>query len=249
MILTVLPAYNEAEALPRLLARFRAFQATLGEPLPVIVVDDGSRDGTADVARAEDSPGVPVDVVVHPKNRGLAGAIDTGLRRALERATSDDDLVLMMDADDTHPPDLLARMLEAKKGGADVVIASRFREGAEWHGKTWDRILFSYGVSWLFRALHPIPGVRDYTCGFRLYPVGLLRRAYDRWGEKLVASEASFACVLDLLLKLKHIGGRMVEVPLALHYDRKPGPSKMDVGRTIHRTLFLLLRRRLGWYD
>jgi dolichol-phosphate mannosyltransferase len=210
-----------------------------------MVVDDGSVDGTAERALAFDSPEVPVEVVRHDLNRGLHGAIDTGLRKAAA-GCSEDDWVVTMDADDTHPPRLIRDMVVLGQAGAEVVIASRFQQGAVWHGRTWDRILFSYGVSWLFRVLWPLGGVRDYTCGYRAYRAGLLQRAWRHWGDALV-SEPSFACMPDLLWKVSRLGPTIREVPLELHYDRKPGPTKMQVARTIRRTLLLLFKRRVGW--
>lgn len=247
MIVTVLPAYNEAVAMPRLLARLQAALRVLPGPTKVIVVDDGSGDGTADVAARFARDGQPVQVIRHVRNRGLHGAIDTGFRAALAEC-GPDDWVVTMDADDTHPPDLIPVMLGLTAGDSQIVIASRFRKGAEWHGRTWDRILFSYGVSWLFRLVWPMKGVRDYTCGFRAYRAGLLRQGYERWGDAFV-SEPSFACVLDILWKLSRFDPVIHEVPLVLHYDRKPGSSKMNVPRTIWRTLALLMKRRLGRSD
>jgi dolichol-phosphate mannosyltransferase len=244
VILIVLPAYNEAEAIPRLLGRVQEVAPTLAEPCRVIVIDDGSSDGTADRAAALDSPTLPVEVVRHGTNRGLHGAIDTGLRKAAAESR-DEDWVVTMDADDTHPPQLMREMIAAGRAGSDVVIASRFQPGAVWHGRTWDRILFSYGVSWLFRAAWPMRGVRDYTCGYRVYRASLLQRAWKCWGDALV-SEPSFACMPDLLWKLSRLRPAITEVPLELHYDRKPGPSKMQVARTIRRTLVLLFKRRFG---
>ena len=245
MIVTVLPAYNEAEALPPLLGRFQEIAGALDHR--IIVVDDGSTDGTAQAVEAFRDAAVPVEIVRHPKNRGLGAAVDTGLRAALAR-TTDGDFIVTMDADDTHPPSHIPAMLERARAGHDLVIASRFEPGAEWHGKTWDRVLFSYGVSWLFRILFPIRGVRDYTCGYRLYRRELVHAAYDRWGDRFLA-ERSFACMLDILLKMSRLRPRVVEVPLVFHYDRKPGPSKMQVARMVRRTLVLLVRRRLGIFD
>ena len=244
MIVVVLPAYNEEEAIPRLLARLADAAPAWPEPATVLVVDDGSRDATADRAAEGDSPSLPVTVVRHKVNSGLHAAIDTGIRAAL-RLCGPDDWVVTMDADDTHPPSLIREMVRVGGTGADIVIASRFQPGAIWHGRTFDRILFSYGVSWLFRLIWPMGGVRDYTCGFRLYRASLLQRARDRWGDELV-SERSFACMPDLLWKLHVLRPDIREVPLELHYDRKPGASKMQVARTIRRTLVLLVKRRLG---
>ena len=163
----------------------------------------------------------------HDRNRGLHGALDTGFRAALAR-TGAGDWVLTMDADDTHPPNLISAMLEKGRAGADVVIASRFQPGAQWFGLSWDRLLFSKGVSWLFRILWPMPNVRDYTCGYRLYRADLLRRAYETYGDAFV-SEPSFACMPDVLWKVSRLRPAFAEVPLSLHYDRKPGASKMNV--------------------
>jgi dolichol-phosphate mannosyltransferase len=244
VITVVLPAYNEAEAMPRLLARIREALPAIDEPVRVIVVDDGSEDGTADEAHRARDQGLDVEVIRHPNNRGLHAAVATGLRAAVE-PSGPDDWIVMMDADDTHPPHLIGPMLQKGRAGCDVVTASRFQPGAEWHGRTWDRILFSHGVRWLFMIFWPLRGVRDYTCGYRLYRVSLLREACARWGEGLI-SEPSFACMPDLLWKLSRLTTRLCEVPLPLHYDRKPGPSKMNVTRTVWRTLVLLVRRRVG---
>ncbi len=245
MIVVVLPAYNEVVAIPRLLGRLRAVAAALSEPLRCVVVDDGSSDGTAAAAEREGSLTMPVDVVRHQHNRGLHGALDTGLRAAVA-ACKPDDWIVTMDADDTHPPDLIPRMLQAASAtGAGVVIASRFREGAEWHGLSWDRVLFSHGVSGIFRMAWSLRGVRDYTCGYRAYRAGLVAQAYDRWGDGFV-NEPSFACMPDVLWKVSRLGPVICEVPLMLHYDRKPGVSKMNVVRTIRRTLTLIVKRRIG---
>lgn len=244
MIVVALPAYNEAEALPRLLERMRGTAAELDQPLRVVVVDDGSADDTAAAAERESRAAMPVEVVRHDRNRGLHGALDTGFQAALAR-TGAGDWVLTMDADDTHPPNLISAMLEKGRAGADVVIASRFQPGAQWFGLSWDRLLFSKGVSWLFRIWWPMPNVRDYTCGYRLYRADLLRRAYETYGDDFV-SEPSFACMPDVLWKVSRLRPVFAEVPLSLHYDRKPGASKMNVGRTIRRTLALIVKRRLG---
>jgi dolichol-phosphate mannosyltransferase len=245
VIIAALPAYNEAEALPRLLKRMRESQSHLPESIRVVVVDDGSTDETAAVAERCDSAAMRVEVVRHDRNRGLHGALDTGFRAALERAQPDD-WILTMDADDTHPPSLIAAMLaKATSESATVVIASRFQPGSEWFGLSWDRLLFSKAVSWMFRLAWPMRGVRDYTCGYRIYRAGLLKAAYQRWGDGFV-NEPSFACMPDVLWKVSRLSPVFAEVPLSLHYDRKPGESKMNVGRTIRRTLALIAKRRIG---
>jgi dolichol-phosphate mannosyltransferase len=241
----VLPAYNEAEALPLLLSRLARVSAEhFHSALSVIVVDDGSSDGTAEAARCD---ALSVRVIIHPQNRGLSGAMDTGLRAALQDLR-DDDIVLAMDADDTHNPGLIPRMVALIAEGNDLVIASRYQPGARVLGVPAGRQLMSNCMSLLFRLVYPIPGARDYSCGFRAYRAGLLREAYARWGGGFI-SERGFSCMVDILIKLSLLGAIITEVPMILRYDRKPGKSKMNVRRTVTQTLTLLVRRRLGRLD
>ena len=246
MIIVVLPAYNEAEAITPLLNRIAGVaHSHFGSDLQVIVVDDGSSDGTADRARAVG--GVPVRVIVHERNLGLSGAINTGLSAAVA-AASDDDVIVAMDADDTHNPGLIPRMVGLIEEGNDLVIASRYQPGALVAGVPGARQILSTGMSWLFRIVYPVHGAKDYSCGFRAYRAGLLRQAFTRWGDHFI-SERGFSCMVDILIKLSLLDAIITEVPMILRYDRKPGKSKMNVRKTVTQTLTLLVRRRLGRLD
>jgi dolichol-phosphate mannosyltransferase len=239
----VLPAYNEESSLPPLLESIRNALGPANIAYRVIVVDDGSRDQTARVARQASSR-MPVELIAHAQNQGLAAAIRTGLCGALERSGSAD-VILTMDCDNTHPPRLIPHMLARIDAGCDVVIASRFQPGAVVVGVPRSRVLYSFAARWLFQILFPIRGVRDYTCGYRAYRAGAMRRALDRYGDRLI-SETGFSCMADLLLKLRQLPLRMAEVPLELRYDRRGADSKMRVWRTIRQTLLLMMRRRFG---
>lgn len=244
--IVALPAYNEEEALPRLLSRCAdVSDGHFGRALRVIVVDDGSRDGTqASVQPFTARDDLAVHLVPHGVNKGLGAAIMTGLRSALDFA-DDDDAIVTMDADDTHIPGLIPRMVQLIEEGNDVVIASRFQHGARMVGIPRVRQFLSIGLSWLFRVVYPISGARDYSCGFRAYRARLIRLAFERWGDQFV-SEKGFACMVDILMKLSALGAVVNEVPMVLHYDRKPGATKMNVRRTIVQTFSLLARRRFG---
>jgi dolichol-phosphate mannosyltransferase len=246
LIYISLPAYNEETALPLLLARIAAVAAqSFQNQVEVIVVDDGSADRTAEVTRlfAQGAP-IRVHLTPHGVNKGLGEAIKTGLRAALARA-GDDDVIVTMDSDDTHIPGLIPRMAGLIFEGNDVVIASRYQPGARMVGIPWFRQLLSKGLSVLFQVVYPIPGARDYSCGYRAYRPAVLRAAFDRWGEQFV-SERGFACMVDILMKLHMNGAIVTEAPMVLRYDRKPGATKMPVRKTIVQTFGLLLRRRFG---
>ncbi len=244
MIFVVLPAYNEAEGIGRLLDRLEKVALERSLALTVIVVDDGSSDGTADHAKG--GAALPVRVIRHPVNRGLGEAIKTGLVAAVE-AAGDDDIVVTMDSDDSHSPALIQRMVARLDEGSDVVIASRYLPESRVVGLSHYRAFLSWGAARLFRLVCPVPGVRDYTCGYRAYRASVLRDAFRRWGREFV-DQPGFSCMVDILLKLSLTPVVFSEVSLILRYDRKPGASKMNVRRTITQTLRLLLRRRLGRY-
>lgn len=237
------PAYHEEGNLPPLLEDLRAtIAAWKGAPrVEVAVVDDGSRDGTGRAATSV--PGMPVTLLTHAVNRGLGAAMRTGFEYVLARA-QDDDLVATMDADHTHPPELLPAMVARADAGADLVIASRYRKGAEIHGLVRWRRWLSDVASGVFRVLFPC-GARDYTCGYRVYRVGLLRWGQQRYGRHFL-NQQGFSVMVDLLLKLRRRARRIDEVPLVLRYDRKRGVSKMRVVQTTVTTLRLLGRRFVG---
>jgi dolichol-phosphate mannosyltransferase len=243
MIIVTLPAYNEEPSLRALLEALRESMREQRFTYRVILVNDGSTDGTPTVA--EDLAGsMPLERIDHAENRGLGEAMRTGLWRAV-RVAGDDDIVVTMDADNTHTPSLIAPMVRGIRDGSDVVIASRFRPGARSLGVPLYRRLLSCGASWAFRLVFPTRGVRDFTSGYRAYRADLLARAFERYGAQLFA-ESGFACTVDVLLRLRSLGARICEIPLILRYDFKYGVSKMLVTRTIGETLRLLVARRLG---
>ncbi len=243
MVIVILPAYNEEEALPLLLLRVQESMEENGLEYRVIVVNDGSSDDTAAVVD-ELKGRMPLARVDHERNRGLGEAVRTGLVHALEEA-SDRDIVVTMDSDNTHTPGLIAGMVRGIREGNDVVIASRFRAGTRIMGVPLYRRILSRGASWFFRVLFPTRNVRDFTSGYRAYRVPLLRSAFDVYGDQFVA-QSGFSCMVDILLKLRALDAIMTELPLVLRYDFKYGISKMMVLRTITDTLQLALARRFG---
>lgn len=241
-VFVVLPAFNEEENLGPLLDSVREAMSAERLSYEVIVVDDGSRDRTVEVAQSR-AADMPLRVERHEVNQGLGWTIRDGLRAA-SSGCEDDDIVIAMDADNTHPPGLMGSMVRLIREGNEVVIASRYQPGARVVGVPRFRRFLSWGAGTLFRAVFPIPGVKDYTCGYRAYRGRLLKGAFARYGDQLV-SEGGFQCMVEILLKLHRLGAICREVPLVLRYDRKGGVSKMNVGRTVRRTLGLLVRQRL----
>ena len=239
MLVVLLPAYNEAASLPPLLPKIAAALQGCDEEGVVLLVDDGSRDGTAEVAAGiGDELGLKVDVERHATNLGLGRALRTGFARAVELA-GPEGYVVAMDTDDTHDPGLIPLMVERLKSDSDVVIASRYAPGGREVGLSAIRRLLSRGASLLLTLFSPVRGARDYTCGYRGYRASVLRKAERVYGTDFI-SEEGFVASAEILLKLGRIGAQVSEVPLVLRYDLKGGASKMRVGRTIGRYLRLV---------
>jgi dolichol-phosphate mannosyltransferase len=243
MVIIILPAYNEERALGALLSAIDDAMKARQGGYRVVVVDDGSSDDTGAVAQRS-SASMPVTLLEHERNGGLGESIRTGLLYAVGQ-TSDRDTIVTMDADNTHTPALIDRMVAAIGEGNDVVIASRYRPGARIKGVPAYRRALSWCGNMLFRIVFPTPNVRDFTSGYRAYRASILKQAFDIYGDQFV-SQTGFSCMVDILLNLRRLDAIMSEVPLVLRYDLKLDVSKMLVVRTIGTTLRLMVRRRIG---
>lgn len=132
-------------------------------------------------------------------------------------------------------------MVERLGEGFDVVIASRFQPGAQEVGVPLFRVFLSHLSSAGIRTLVRYPGVRDYTCGFRVYRAETLRNLINTFGDNFIR-ENGFSCMFELLLNLRTLRACVSEVPLVLRYDLKEGASKMRILRTMWRYVITLTR-------
>lgn len=240
-VLVVLPAYNEEENIGELLSQIRfALEQDSKTQYKVFVVNDGSKDNTQAIVESM-AKEMPIEILVHEVNQGLGATIRDGLYKAVQYANKND-IIITMDADATHNPGLILRLIRMIIEGHDVVIASRFQPGARVIGLVWYRQLLSYTASIIFRLTYPIKGVRDYTCGYRAIRADVLKNAMAEYGDKFVDQDG-FQCLVDILLKLRRRKLLFGETPLILRYDQKGGMSKMNVGRTIKNTLILIVKR------
>ena len=231
----VIPVYNEEENLPSLLEQFEARPWLAASGNRVILVDDGSEDRTAEIARSH-AGSLPLELVRLDRNRGPGAAFRAGFEVALERV-SDDGFVVTLEGDTTSDLDALPEMLEHALGGADLVVAS-------WRmvNVSRSRRLLSAGAGFMVRRAL---GLEAHTVSsfFRVYRASALRSASERYGSLLIEQEG-FACKAELLAKLSRLGMRIEEVPVKLDWGRRAGKSKMPVGSTVLGYGRMLLRSR-----
>lgn len=240
----VLPAYNEEDNLGTLLSKIKfTMEDEHISNYEVIVVNDGSTDNTRNIS-AKFAEIMPLKLINHPVNQGLGNTIRDGLVEAA-KVSDNEDIIITMDADDTHSPGLMLKMLRTIKEGHDVVIASRYQPGSRVIGLVWYRKMISYLASVIFRLLTPIKGVKDFTCGYRAYRASVLKKAIDMFGDSFIDQEG-FQVMVDILLKLRKMHIIFGEVPFILRYDQKKGVSKMNLKKTTFNTLRLIYLRKFN---
>ena len=230
----VVPAYDEWENVPFLLQSLAGLARYTGERIRVVVVDDGSTDGTGDVAQEIGGTlsEIDVHVVRHTRNRGPGAAFRTGFRHALA-AARDDDFVVSIEADNTSDALLVPRMLDRAERGADLVLATVYGRGRI-VGASLLRRLLSAGANSVVKMRFGLWGLTTFSSFFRLHRASLLREAFEQYGDDLIR-EPGFVCMVEMLVKLRRVGARVDEVPMLLDAGARRGASKMNVARTVRR--------------
>lgn len=233
LVTVVVPTYNERDNLPHLAAAVRLHGYRL------LVVDDGSPDGTGAVADAIAAPDPLMEVLHRRQKEGLGPAYAAGFDRVL---AGESQIVIEMDADFSHNPADLPRLVQAVEDGADLAIGSRYVRG----GGTPDwppyRRFLSRGGNIYARVMLGLP-VRDATAGFRAFRAEALRNL-----PYSAAQASGYGFQVEMALRAHEAGLHIVELPVIFR-DRTSGVSKMD-GSIVREAMWLVTRwgvqRRLG---
>jgi len=233
-VLVIIPTYNERDNLPDLVRAVMAYASHR-----VMVVDDGSPDGTGAVADAlaVEYPG-RVDVVHRTGQRGLGRSYVEGLQRALGTSAA---VICQMDADWSHDPKYLPDLVAAT-AGHDVVIGSRYLRGVSVVNWPLRRIFLSAFANRYIRAITRLP-VRDCTSGYRCWR----REALARLPLDRVVSDG-YAFLVEMLFEAASRGARIGEVPI-IFVERRLGVSKLSSGVVLESMLTpwrLVIRRWLN---
>ena len=216
--LVIIPTYQEKENITRILQSI--FE--LSEDVHVLIIDDGSPDGTAEIVKSLQSTyNQKLHLLQRTGKLGLGTAYITGFKWAIERGY---DFIFEMDADFSHPPKSLLNLYAACSVlGADVAVGSRYCRGGHVVNWPWDRILMSYFASVYVRLITWMP-VSDTTAGFVCYKRKVL--------ETINLDKIKFvgyAFQIEMKFAAWKLGFRIKEVPITFT-DRVEGASKMSKG-------------------
>ena len=228
MITILVPAFNEAAVIEAMIRDLHR-RLTLTEPYELLIVDDGSTDATPAILDALARDDATLRVLHHERNQGLGAALATGFHLARGR------IIVTMDADQTHPPEMIAPLVAACTG--DFAVGSRYIPGGGMVGVPWLRVVLSQVANGIFRLLFATP-LRDITSGFKAYSKACV--------EQLTVVSPGFDAQLEITMRLVKQGKTFQEVPYQLR-NREQGESKMRYLRLIPRytrTLCNLLKYR-----
>ncbi|MEK7253112.1 MAG: polyprenol monophosphomannose synthase [Bacteroidota bacterium] len=215
--LVIIPTYNEQENVERMIDTVLA----LPEIFHILIVDDGSPDGTASLVKARQKQHPhSISLLERSGKLGLGTAYIAGFRWGMERQF---DFIFEMDCDFSHNPDDLLRLLDALRKGADVAVGSRYVRGGKCVNWPADRKILSYGAS-IYVRLITWMWVKDPTAGF----VGYRRNVLETIDlDKIKFS--GYAFQIEMKFAARQLGFKLVEIPITFT-DRIEGSSKMSHG-------------------
>ncbi|HPC35415.1 MAG TPA: polyprenol monophosphomannose synthase [Candidatus Marinimicrobia bacterium] len=212
--LVIIPTYNEKDNIRTVIERLRA----LPIEVDILIIDDNSPDGTADIVRELQSSDSHIYMINRPSKLGLGTAYIVGFRWALER---DYEYILEMDADLSHNPEDVPRLIRECENGYDLVIGSRYCNGVNVVNWPIKRLLLSYGANKYTRMITRMP-IMDATAGFKCYRREVLAAInLDR------VKSSGYSFQIEMNFRAWDAGFKIKEIPI-IFIERSEGLSKMS---------------------
>jgi len=240
----VVPVFNEAPNLERLFDGLRVVAQEASElDVSVVLVDDGSSDGTPNLARAL-GEGLELTVLTHGTNRGPGYAFGSAFAYLASRVRSHD-LVVTMEGDNTSRTELIAKMLLRAEEGHDAVFASPYAYGGAILHTSAVRVVLSHVANAFVKEFIGVHGILTVSSFFRLYRGASLRRLQECYGERIVERDG-FESMVELVMKMVYLQMSISEVPMVLDGTRRTVPSKLNTRRTVVG-YFSLFGRKRAW--
>ena len=241
MIKILLPVYNESESIYNLLENYSRFFDKYPQNHVIYCINDKSQDNTEIYIQKSiaEFKNLSIEYTENEVNIGLAKTLKENITKIVH-SSNENDILITMDGDNTHNPFTILQMLLKLEQGADIVIASRYCEGARIKGLSHKRIILSQIARVLYSLRWHIEGVKDYTCNYRAYKISILKDLLKGKPNDFI-TETGFSGVGELLKNVSKYNPIITEVPMILNYSNKVNVSNIKLMETVLQTLKMLL--------
>lgn len=231
-LFVLVPVFNEAPNIAQLFLSFHHLNQELSNrfQLQFVLIDDGSKDGTAELARNH-ATDLNLEVLAHEQNRGPGAAFATGFSYLVNHVR-EHDMVITMEGDNTSRHELIKQMLTRSQEGFDVVLASPYMYGGGFTQTSFLRKFLSSGANLIVKDLLDIQGILTVSSFFRLYRGNCILRMQSIFGPGII-DRTGFESMVEMVMKMTMLQISLSEVAMQLDSSRRKGKSKMKIWKTI----------------
>ena len=243
MIKIILCCFNEAENLKKLLPDLEREMQLVKRDFELLICLDGTSDESLEVIN-NFSQNCKIKVLPQINQRGL-GLAYKRLFLEIVKTCHDNDLVISLDADNTHDPQQIGEMLTYfEKNSLDFLVASRFYGNSLMEDFPFYRKMISKGTSLLLQTIFAVKKIsgenlQDYTSGYRIYRVEKIKKLFAQEQNNFI-TEPEFTYTCEFIIKLSRIESRIDEIAISYDYGKKIGQSKLRIMRNFLRLLIML---------
>lgn len=236
----MIPVYNEAEGIEKMIGEVYANLKEYKDKFKIIVINDGSADGTTEILERINKIWKDISVINHEANFGLDKVFKSGFK-IINEISSTDDIVATIEGDGTNDLSILVKMIERIKDGYDIVIASRMIQDSKYIGFPILRKIISVCGNKILNKIFSLNGITDYTILYRAYSTRIIKEFFNKNSNNLLTVKG-FAANTEILLKLGKLTSKICEIPLVYRYDLKKSKSKLKLSRTVFQYLKLIYK-------
>jgi len=242
MIFILLPCLNEAENLKIIIPEIHKLFQNNNYVYKILVCYDCSTDNTENIVNNFKKKSINIELLDYKNKMGLGIAFLRLFKEAVKQKKTDNDIIITLDADNTHDPNGILLLLNKINSGYDLAIQSRFCKNSLITGFSNFRKLISLSISIVLRIIFPVgENIKDYTSSYRAYKISILEKAFEKFKDNFI-TETEFTYTIETIIKINTITKKITETPLKYRYDKKIGRSKLKLIKNGYRFIILITK-------